>query len=370
MNKILFFLSVIISQVVVVSSCENMNDLHEPYLENGEIDYVSRLDSISIFAGDGRIKFDCSLFDMRVKNLTITWKQGLSDSSVVIPVPDHELEEKFSFVLGEDSRLTENNHTFTIVTDDGNGVKSIPFSVFGNVYGEKFQDLLIDRDILDFNITETGIDFKFSGPNNANDIGFEVLYYNTSGELMTDAYYTADAVDIVSVVDYDSEQPISYRTLYLPEVNAIDTFRTETLTPSIDQLVNVALGKPTTSDSNLNDSYTADKVVDGIKGDNASRWINARVAGEHWIEIDLLETYPIERIKIYDDTPIGEFTLQAEVDGVWIDLQTVTGSSTKEFTGIYSDLNANKVRYAFETSDASVIVRMFEFEVLVREIVQ
>ena len=95
----------------------------------------------------------------------------------------------------------------------------------------------------------------------------------------------------------------------------------------------------------------------------ASRWINARVVGAHWIEVDFEDTFSVEKVIVRDDTPMSDFTLKVEVNGVWQDLQVVTGNTQKVFTGNYSDINASKIRYEFETTVAADIIRMFELEV-------
>ena len=44
--------------VLLVSSCDGMNDLHEPYLRQGETIYAAKVDSVSVGPGDGRAKLE------------------------------------------------------------------------------------------------------------------------------------------------------------------------------------------------------------------------------------------------------------------------------------------------------------------------
>ncbi|MCL3779064.1 hypothetical protein EMN47_01575 [Prolixibacteraceae bacterium JC049] len=367
MRYILFVVGVLF---ITLTACEDMNELHESWMEEGEINYVGKLDSVKVNSGDRRISFNCYISDMRVKNLTVSWSEFGVGKSKKVAIPAHEITEPVQFFIGDTEEIVENEYTFTFVSDDGSETTSIPVNTVGKVYGAKYQKTLGNRIVTSFELLDNGINLQFSSPLNADDKGVEVMY-NNGTEDVTLVFTPEQLAGPVFIENPNFETPISYHTMYQP-AGCLDSFSADAIVPSIEKMENVALNKPATSSATLNSSYTADKAVDGIKGDNASRWINARNAGVHWLEIDLEKNYEINKVIIHDDTPISDFKLQVEVDGAWQDLQVVTGNSTKKFTGIYDGVTGSKIRYSFETFEENKddIIRMFELEVFSKITIQ
>ena len=232
-NKLL--LQILAYQVLFFSGCKDMNDLHSPYLENGEINYVARPDSVKVYGGNGRVKFDCYISDIRVENFSITWQQGLTYTTIVVPLAQDKPTEQglFSFVLGDGNRrIREDNHVFTFISDNGKGVKSIPFNVIGDVYGSNYELTIIGRKTERFSVIDDGVEMEFDPPVNDQDIGVEIMYRSRDGQEQKDEYTVEELETPIAVTNLDFSHAISYRTLYLPEENAIDTFYTAAVTPS------------------------------------------------------------------------------------------------------------------------------------------
>ncbi len=379
-----FILGIIALLFVSLTACEDQNELHEKWLQDGEEDYIGAVNFATTISGDESITFVSYITDPRVKFVTVKWNEFGVDKSVRVEVPEmdySELEEftiddLWSFTIGEDETIAENDYNFTLICDNGDGINSVKYQTIGKVYGEKYRKSLINRVVKSFELLENGINLNFSGALNETDLGIE-LYYNNGTEDVVRVLTTEELTETIFLETPDFSTPITYSTLYQPE-NCKDTFKADVLTPSIKKLVNVALGKPATASGTLNDSYIAENAVDGAITD-ASRWINARVAGEHWLEIDLEAPTSIEKIQIYDPTPNGDFLLEIEVDGEWIDLQRVSGNTDPIFIGVYENVVASKIRYKFETFDdegyagpypVSFIVRMREFEVFNTQVIQ
>ncbi|SIR31619.1 DUF4998 domain-containing protein [Maribacter ulvicola] len=366
MNRLNYIYSIAVVLLIVMSSCnQDMNQFHEEWLKDGEINYVGKVDSLIALGGDERIEFHYYLSDRRAKFLTVNWLELGVDREVRVPIEKQESEEKFSFIIGENESILENDYTFTLVTDDDNGTKSIPFKTIGKVYGENYRKSLNNRLVTGFEVTDEGINLEFSSALNEDDQGIE-LTYNNGSENFVLTFGADELVEKIFLSNPDFSTPISYSTIYRPN-NSIDTFKAEEIVPAIEKLENVALNKPVIASSSLNDTYVAEKAVDGIIGVNESRWINAREVGSHWIEIDLEGEVDINRVRVHDDSPISNFVLEYEIDGEWNVLEEVTGNNQKVFTGDYTGINATKIRYVFETFDAdpNEIIRMFELEVFV-----
>lgn len=224
MKKIIYIPGFIIALFIVMTSCNrDMNELHEKWLENGEIDYVGKIDSIKVLGGNERIEFQSYLSDPRVKSLNVSWTELGVDFQVKVPVPERNVNEMFSFVIGETQEINENEYTFTIVSDDGKGTQSIPFKTIGKVYGSKYQQSLSNRLVVNFEEADGGIYLEFSSALNSDDQGIELKYNNGTENLVLN--FTAEELnERIFLISPDFSTPINYSTIYQPK-NSIDTFK-------------------------------------------------------------------------------------------------------------------------------------------------
>lgn len=363
MNKN-YILYIVLLITIGISSCEDMNELHNVYLENGEIDYVGKVDSAYALGGDGRIKFEYWITDPRATSLHIKWNQG-SEMVETVAVPTHEANEKLEYTLGVNTALTEKSHTFTFVTESDAGVKSVNFEVLGNVYGDMYKQSLTTRNLAESNYDGENLNLLFGTQTTEDNTGIKLFYTNLAGENMEVSYSNDNLSEGIAIGDIDVTKGASYTTSYLPEENVIDTFYTVSTAIEIIQSVNVALNKPTTFSSQLNDSYGGANAVDGIIGLNESRWINARSVGfEHWIVVDLEQEYDVDKIIVYDDTPSENFKLQVEVNGEWVDVASESANAQKVYQAEFPAVTTSKVRYFVTVTAEDVLVRLFEIEII------
>ena len=83
--KRIYSLLAFILCVSVLSSCDDFMDVHKEYIEDGEIIYAPKPDTISFVAGKERILFHCRTYNApNVKSVDIYWNDGLD--SLIIPV--------------------------------------------------------------------------------------------------------------------------------------------------------------------------------------------------------------------------------------------------------------------------------------------
>tara|TARA_R110000751_G_scaffold307866_1_gene433113 strand:- start:121246 stop:124875 length:3630 start_codon:yes stop_codon:yes gene_type:complete len=131
--------------------------------------------------------------------------------------------------------------------------------------------------------------------------------------------------------------------------NAIaDAFRFDLLSVN-EAAFNVALNANTTADS-VTEPYAAINAVDGVVS-NDSRWLSDTSASQHWLEIDLKDTFIIQCAAIhngYHNEPgIYNFSLQYQSSGSWLDIPgaSVSGNDNNvvmiEFDNI---ITTSKVR--------------------------
>ncbi len=214
----------------VLTACSGMNDLHDKYLENGEIIYTGRVSDATVRAGKGRVVMSCTIPDPNAKNLKIYWNSRTD--SVMLELPEKGTVDA---VLVEIRELKEGNYYFELFTynkDMQN--RSVVYNASGNVYGSKFQKSLRDRIIKSFVMDQTTrqLTLEWYGAIEKST-GSEIRYTGFSGEQHLLMVPPGETTTILQ----DVNEEIYYCTEFLPEANAIDPFFTDFRTL-------VVVGKP------------------------------------------------------------------------------------------------------------------------------
>lgn len=352
----------------VVFSCSKMNDKHDFYLEDGEIIYLGRVDSAKILPGKNRFLLRYWITDNRAKELNIYWNQMANSFST--PIPAHQPTDSIDVIIGDEANsIPEGSYTFQLISNDGSELESIVFESLGNVYGEQFSLLMSDRYVksVGYNPDLQEVSVEWGEPSSSRDIGVELTYYKGDTKnvikVPTKQLTSKTILDSVNV-----EKGVTYRTMFLPEPVAIDTFYTAPVSLTI--LQNVALGKPVKTSSDLNSTYPGAKAVDGIVSAD-SRWISSSASGlEHWIEIDLEKEYSLYSFKfhkhLYNNFLIPNFTFQINKNGEWVDLVEVENYLGEIYESMFSDeVITDKVRI-FIPSYLNNQARVYEFAVYVK----
>lgn len=352
---------------VIVSACSDMNDLHDTYLKNGEITYIGRIDSTKSFSGRERALIQYWVTDPRVKNLHLFWNQ--KRDSIIVSVPAHNPEDSLGVMVGDGNGVfSEGDHTLFIYSHDESGHRSIVFESFISIYGDKYQASLINRPVSNTKVNENNnLVITWGGSINSNEIGISISYLDINDNPLVRFIPNEILANPVLFDDINYTKPISYRTLFLPDEMAIDTFYTD-VAESIKVTLkeNVVLNKIATVSDMLNSSYPGSNAVDGIIS-SASRWVST-ATGEHWIEVDLGQTYTIQSFQTYNgtgDSPnmaIKNFLFQVNINGAWSTVVEVSDNTNHSFGTSFDEVTTDKVRL-FVPNYTDNQVRLFELEV-------
>jgi len=362
------YLSIILISLFTVLACSEMNDKHDFYLQEGEIIYIGRVDSAKILPGHNRFLLRYWITDMRTKELLIYWNQ--MENSLMVPIPVHQSTDSIDVLIGDkENIIPEGNYTFQLVSSDGGNLRSIVFERLGNVYGPQFASTLSNRFVksVDYNPDKQEVTISWGEPSSSKEIGVEITYF--TGEEKNVVLYTNGEMDSKMVLnDVDVEKGVSYKTIFLPEPIAIDTFFTASVPLVI--LQNIALNKPVKTSSNLNSSYDGTKAVDGVISTD-SRWISIAGEGlEHWIEVDLGKEYNLYSFKVhkhlYNEFLLPNFTLQVQKDGEWVDVSKVENYLGEMYELVFpEEVVTDKVRL-FVPIYPNNMVRLMELYVYVK----
>lgn len=127
-------------------ACDNINSLHEQYLERGEGIYTGVIDSLKAFPGNNRIKMTWEInADPRITQTVIYWADR-TDSLVI----DVNRLKPGVMLMEAIFDIPEGSYIFEIITKDDFGNKSLYVQKTVEVYGDKFIAQLKSRRIASF----------------------------------------------------------------------------------------------------------------------------------------------------------------------------------------------------------------------------
>lgn len=204
-----------------IVSCGKDYYRYEKYIENGPIVYPGRPDTLVALAGKERILLKWKVpSDLNVTGYKLFWNFGIDSLAV-----SGRKEGSSDSITVELNDMPQGSYSFTVYAYDKEGHRSVGTLAMGNVYGSTFASTLFNRPYnalvrdtagLTLTVAWVGLDAK--------SIGTEWNYTDMNGAAAT-LFSPLDDSTFIDAIDVT--QPISYRSLFLPEKRAIDTFYTE-----------------------------------------------------------------------------------------------------------------------------------------------
>lgn len=226
MKKYLLILNVL----ATIWSCGEMNDLHQIYLDRGEIIYTGAVDSLEVSGGLNRVKLKWEMnADPRIQDLIIRWNN--KSDSVIIDVERSASNTGFykdSIIL--DENMAEGNVVLQLYTRDGVGHTSIVREITGTVYGQGFASaaaLRLPRKISSVELIDNEtVKIKFDVSEDIYMSATNVYYtcYSDSQEGKTMTVTVAKDETEVLLTGVRAGEEISYQSFFYPEINALDSF--------------------------------------------------------------------------------------------------------------------------------------------------
>lgn len=230
MKKIIFWI-ILFGVLSSFVGCTGMNDKHDMYLQGGEIDYIGRADSAKILAGNQRFKLKYWITDPRAKVLKIYWSQ--KTDSAIVSIPTHQPKDSIEVIIGDAQKIVpENNYTVQLLSTDGGKLSSILFEKIGNVYGPKYQASLTSRlyTLVKYTVLNSVVTISWAGITSDKEIGLEISYFSPDNTLIKTRMTTAVVGTQTILTNVNKIKGITYRTMFIPEKMAIDTFYTSSKT--------------------------------------------------------------------------------------------------------------------------------------------
>lgn len=358
MKKILYLLLCIL----FIGNCAKMNDKHDEFLAKGETVYIGKVDSMKTFPGNERIMFRYWLGDPRAKSLTVYW--GTNKDSVVFIVPSHQPVDSFDIQI---DKIDEGNYGFQWISKDEHGNKSIPFEIISNVYGQRYNNRLMNRRVTQADLNGDEATIVWAGSVTSQEIGIIFSYRNNLGVVEHLEVNSKDLTEPLILAGIDPTYKPVYQTLFLPEPLSIDTFYAKSASVDLIEKINIAQGKQVTVSDANSASSGGDKAVDGDNTSSGSRWVTNDSNNEHWLEIDFGAEYEINALQAWSDNLNNapaqtQFRFEVDINGEWIPIVIETENILYEYYAEFEAISTTKVRYYIPSYQTNR-VRLFEIAV-------
>ena len=202
-------------------ACEGMDETYKEFIRDGEIIYVGTADSVKIFPGRNRLKLNFLISDPTATKVSIL--RNNKTDSLTIPI---RRVYQTDTITAELTDLKEGSYAFDIITFDDENNSSVAVNAVGRVYGDNYMNSLLDTPVKGAYVNEadrTRVDVNW-GVADETALGSEVIYTDSSHGMHT--LFVASGEPSTVLPDYLAGSSFQYRTLYLPEELAIDTFYT------------------------------------------------------------------------------------------------------------------------------------------------
>lgn len=206
--------------LLTLGSCSKMNDLHDKYLKDGEQVYVGQPDSAKVMSGNKRALIRYWTSDPKAKKILLFW--NLKKDSLLLDIPTKSRLEPVDVIVGN---LEENNYAFELVTTNSElKNRSIPLPLNIKVYGDLFQASLHNRKVKSssYSTVTKGLTINWHGAVEKS-VAVEMQYVDLNNRSVDTLISPSEKSSILG----SFKSGLSYRTIFLPEKGAIDSFYTE-----------------------------------------------------------------------------------------------------------------------------------------------
>lgn len=199
-------------------SCEDQNYLHKDILNQGEIVYAAKVDSVFTGAGNGKVVFKVVINTQKIEKLYFLWNNKL-DSAVM------EVGNQigvFDFLI---DNLEEKDYVFDLVSLDMYGNRSLPVEVVGQSLGDLYIESLVERKISSLTVDENqvlNIEWDVATINLVKSV---ITYPNKDGVMVSKEILPSE--DSLEISDFMFGGKYTQQTYYRPSELSPDLFTTK-----------------------------------------------------------------------------------------------------------------------------------------------
>lgn len=283
---ILYSLGLVILIIGFAACDSTMHDSYEEFIKDGTIIYPATMDSIKVHPGKNRIKLSFLLpSDPTVSKARVYWHTG--QDSVEVSIDRDQKVDTMDVMLTD---MQEGSYTFDIYTYDDEGNSSIRATAIGRVYGDNYISSLLPRMVKRARFINNTLEVEW-GAAEETIVATEISYTDTSGASQLMYIPAEDGSTTVADYDFDANDTFQYRTMYLPDSMAIDTFYSAKIPPGQGPPVELSKEGWTATASSYDERHgDARAPGSAIDNDPGTIWVNSIVPQTfypHSITVDM-----------------------------------------------------------------------------------
>lgn len=208
-----------------IGSCTKMDDTYHDFWRDGEKVYPASPDSLKAFPGNKRIQLQWIIVgDPTIRKSVIYWNNR--SDSLVVPFENRNTtgSDTVNVVIND---LEEGTYSFLVYTFDDRGNRSVVSNVVGRVYGPSYKKSLLTRIIKNTSFEDDILQVLWGDPADQTSLGAEILYKSTEGGERKRFVEPDEMTTTIEDFDIESRNFFQYRTMFIPDSTAIDTFYTD-----------------------------------------------------------------------------------------------------------------------------------------------
>ncbi|HWK57715.1 MAG TPA: DUF4998 domain-containing protein [Parapedobacter sp.] len=206
----------------VMTACDDRDEAYKEYIKDGETIYLGKAHSVQAAPGNNRLKLSWWLTaDPQVVSAKVFWNDRRD--SLEIPIDNNGEPQELSVLIDD---LEERIYSFEIFTYDNRGNRSLRVEALGEAFGDTYTNGLVNRVLGNIELVDGKIYLSWEAlPGNSQigtPVGVELHYTDLAGNEKQLKIEMTEAETVLSDIKLGSE--LRYRTMFLPDPLAIDTF--------------------------------------------------------------------------------------------------------------------------------------------------
>lgn len=338
MNK---YITIYCLALLLLTSCGGMNDNIDEYLNRGEVNYIGKVDSVQSRAGNKRIQLNWLVnTDPRIEGCKIYWNDRLD--SLYFPINRNQIVNgRISTVF----EIKEGRYIFDMHHVGEQGYQSIKEEVIANVYGENYESTLTPRRIIDVVPTKGQVAINWRSADQLSFVNF--VYKNNKSQNIIRLIPASEMRTVIT--DYLPGSEFSYETCYLPEINALDTFKVQAVILTFPEYYKFNKQDWMVIDFS-DEQYGSAKIIDNDpKTFWHSKW-EPDAPLPHHLTVDMQEEKSLNKVSItrcLDNNDLKKTRIDVSLDNVhWTEIGELEFSKTISSSSVDLILKASvKARY-------------------------
>lgn len=310
---------IILALFTLMFGCNDVNYLHQEYLNKGEHVYLGKPDSIKAYGGYEKIRLLWqNNSDPKIKRARISWK--MQDGTAQSKIENFDRGTNFGFVKDSiDISIPEGTYLFNITNlgADNDNLESIANEITGWSYGKSFQESLTARKVKTISIVSFDpltLHFQLTDPDKTLTTNGSFITYvsHKNGVAKSVTVDLSDSVSEIDLSNLGSGDSLVIVSNFLPELKAISSFSANSksyipifpILPAPSKLPEWKVDSYSYQFMDWGDRSAA-KAFDGIVDAGREMWSNGFTSLPSWIILDFTRATTIDQVDIYRRYPDG-----------------------------------------------------------------